>query len=180
MIINRKLSDAQYGTHMAPLVTAVMNTTGPVLEMGCGDYSTPILHAICETQQRELLSTDTSKVWLELFLDLKTDYHKFSYIPVYEDDWETKPKPYLWDMVGNDKMWGVVFIDHRPGDRRSVDVTRMASKSQIIVVHDTENLDYNYESAFKDFTYRHDYKRYNVYTTLVSNTIDVRKLFTDL
>lgn len=174
--MNRKLGDAEFGTHMAPLVTAVMNTTGPVFEMGCGDYSTPILHAICTAQQRQLLSTDTSKDWLALFKDLESPWHTFQYVPVYSNDWDLHPNPSKWDEVGC-QSWGVVFIDHRPGERRKVDIARFADTADIIVVHDTESLGYGYEPVLSKFKYRYDYMRYTTRTTLVSNSIDVSALF---
>ena len=174
---NRILNDSEFGTHMAPLTTAVIHTNGPIFEMGCGDYSTPILHAICTAQRRQLLSTDTSKEWINYFIDMENDFHKFVYVPVYDDDWSLNPKPEKWDEVGNQK-WSVVFIDHRPGERRRVDIDRFKNISQIIVVHDTQHHGYEYETVFCKFKYRYDYKRYNVYTTLVSNFIDVSKLFT--
>lgn len=173
---NRILKNAEYGTHMAPLITAVINTNGPVFEMGCGDYSTPMLHAICTAQHRQLLSTDTSKEWLKYFTDMENEYHKFIYVPVYDDDWLLNPKPEKWDEIGN-QSWSVVFIDHRPGERRKVDIERFKNTAQIIVVHDTETMGYGYEPILKSFKYRYDYKRYNIYTTLVSNFIDVSKLF---
>lgn len=176
MIKNRKPNGWGYGTHMGPLITAVMNTSGPVFEMGCGDFSTILLDAICKAQGRYLLSTDTSKEWLSLFLDLKSDIHDFVYVPVYEDDWQKNPKPEKWDEIGNQE-WSVVFIDHRPGERRRVDIERFADKAEIIVVHDTEEKGYQYEHVLNKFKYRYDYQRYNVYTTLVSNTIDVSSLF---
>jgi hypothetical protein len=174
--MNRTLADAAYGTHMAPLVTAVMNTTGPVFEMGCGDYSTPILHAICSVQNRQLLSTDTSKNWLDLFQDMKSEMHEFIYVPVYDDDWLKNPKPEKWDSIGN-QTWGVVFIDHRPGERRKVDIARFANSADVIVVHDTETLSYGYEPILNTFKYRYDYVRYTTRTTLVSNSIDVNQFF---
>ena len=33
----------QYATHQRLLVAAVMQTEGPIVEMGCGNYSTPLL-----------------------------------------------------------------------------------------------------------------------------------------
>jgi predicted SPOUT superfamily RNA methylase MTH1 len=107
---------------------------------------------------------------------MRSSNHEFIYVPVYEDDWEKNPKPELWDNVGN-QTWGVVFVDHRPGERRTVDIKRFSNKSDIIVVHDTEYIGYGYESVFSDFKYRFDYKRYNTYTTLVSNSVDVSKFF---
>lgn len=171
--MNRKMSESVYGTHIHPLITAVMNTTGDVLEMGCGDFSTPLLHSICKIQNRKVVSTDTDKQWLSLFMDLHSMNHTFQYVPVYETN---IPDHHQWDRVGNQK-WGVVFIDHRPGERRAIDIVRFKNDADIIVVHDTENPGYGYESAFKYFKYRYDYKRYNVWTTLVSNKINVEKLF---
>ena len=161
---------------MAPLVAAVMNTSGPVFEMGCGDHSTPILHAICSVQNRQLLSADTSKKWLDLFQDMKSEIHQFIYVPVYDDDWSTNPKPEKWDSIGN-QTWGVVFIDHRPGERRKIDIGRFADLADVIVVHDTETASYGYEPILKTFKYRYDYLRYTVRTTLVSNTLDVSAFF---
>jgi len=174
--MNRVLSNSNYGTHMVPLITAIQNTSGDIFEMGCGDYSTPLLHAVLCNTQRKLLSADTSLQWLNLFKYLENDKHIFEYVKVYDDDWSINPKPYIWDSIG-DQLWSVVFIDHRPGDRRKIDIKRFENKAEIIVVHDTEEKSYGYESVFCDFKYRYDYKIYNVYTTLVSNTIDVGKLF---
>ncbi len=57
-----------YGTHMACLIAAVINTTGPVLELGSGHYSTPLLHVLCSPHDgkpaRLLVSTETELNWL--------------------------------------------------------------------------------------------------------------------
>ena len=173
---NRKLNNAEYGTHMAPLINAVMNTTGDVFEMGCGDYSTPLLHYILKQQNRYLLSSDTDRKWIDLFRYLESDNHKFKYVDVYDDDWSLNPKPDKWNDIGN-KKWSVVFIDHRPGERRKEDIVRFKDDAEIIVIHDTETSSYGYEPAISMFKYKYIYIKYNVYTTLVSNYIDVKTLF---
>ena len=177
MIENRSLGNPNYGTHMVPLVTAVVNTNGPVLEMGCGDYSTPLLHAICSSQKRILVTTDTDKQWLHLFMDLETDWHQFIYVPVYDDDKNLNPKPHIWNTIGNDHHWSVVLIDHRPGERRKVDIQRLRNNVEIFVVHDTQYHGYKYEPVLATFKYRFVYKRYKTQTTLVSDTIDIQKFF---
>ncbi|MGE0206433.1 MAG: hypothetical protein AB7R69_01140 [Candidatus Babeliales bacterium] len=174
---NRRLGDGNYGTHMAPLMTVVANTKGPILELGSGDYSTPLLHAVCSVTKRFLLTTDTDKRWLSLFIDLARDWHHFSYIPVFEDDWAKNPKPELWDAVGTDRYWSVVFVDHRPGDRRRVDIERLRHNADIFVVHDTEEPAYGYEPVLATFKYRYTYLRYAIQTTIVSDTIDIRTFF---
>lgn len=174
---NERELASSYGTHMACLITAAVNTTGPILEMGAGDYSTPLLHAVCSKDKRYLLSTDTDKLWLSHFTDLETDWHEFKYVNVYEDDWELNPQPELWDTIGGDRHWSVVFIDHRPGERRVVDIARLRPNTDIFVIHDTEQWGYSYEPVLNSFKYKYTDRRYTTYTTVVSDTIDVAKFF---
>ena len=84
---------------MAPLLTCAINTIGAILEMGSGDFSTPLLHAICSKEKRFILTTDTDKKWLNNFIDLKTEWHDFQYVAVYEDDWSLNPKPEMWNDI---------------------------------------------------------------------------------
>ena len=153
---NRLLGDANFGTHMVPLVTAVMNTTGDVFEMGCGDYSTPLLHVILSKQNRYLLSCDTDLKWLNLFKYLENEQHKFEHVKVYDDDWKLNPKHERWDSIGN-KKWSVVFIDHRPGERRKEDIISFKDDAEIIVIHDKETSSYQYEGAISQFKYNYTY-----------------------
>ena len=170
-----------YGTHMAPLLTAVANTTGPVLEMGCGHFSTPLLHALCSANQRYLLTAETNRNWMSLFLYLERSWHSFIYVPVFVDDnLKTYPNPLAWDSIGNEIEWSVVFIDHEPGPRRREDIMRLKHHTKIFVIHDSQpsaNVVYGYEEIYKTFRFRYDYKIYTTYTTLLSDTIDVAALF---
>jgi len=175
-----RIVEWEYGTHMTPLTTALLHTEGPVLEMGCGDFSTPLLHTICSSTRRFLLTAETDKDWMGLFTDLSDDGHYFQYVPCYDELWVNREDPGLWDGVGcSMPRWGVVFIDHRPGERRVVDIERMRHKADIIVVHDTQQPSYGYEPTLSSFKYRYTYQRYAVETTLVSETIDVAKLFSN-
>lgn len=177
MIQNRRLGDANWGTHQTPLITTVMYTDGPILELGCGDFSTPLLHAICSVNQRMLVSTDSDKKWLRLFLDLERPWHKFIYVPVFENP--KNPQLNKWDEIGNDTHWNVVFIDHAPAHRRAVDIERLRPHTDIFVVHDTESprVYVGYSTILPSFKYKVVYKRYKTETTVVSDTIDVRKFF---
>jgi len=167
-----------YGSHLFPLLVAVVNTDGPILEMGSGHNSTPALHALCSATGRYLLTTETDKKWMNQFSYLEQSWHQFQYVPVYDDDFEVNPKPSLWNSVGANMHWGVVFVDHRPAERRKVDIARLKDQADIIVVHDTEGAPcYDYESVLKTFKYRYDYKKYSPWTTLVSDSIDVVRLF---
>ncbi len=173
----RLMIDAGCGTHIFCLSTAVMNTDGPILEMGSGDFSTPLLHALCATHKRFLLTTDTDKKWLGYFEDLQTEWHHFEYVPVYDDDWSLNPKPWQWDNVARDTHWAVVFIDHRPGERRIEDIQRLRDHTDIFVIHDTETASYGYGPLLSTFKYIYVDRRYTTYTTVASDTIDVSQFF---
>ncbi|GEM_PF-1185328 len=169
MICGRRMGDSQYGTHMTPLFTAVVNTDGPVLELGCGDFSTPMLHALCSVKKRFLLSAESNKNWQKLFFDLKREWHKFKYVSSVQD----------WANVGSGINWSVVLVDHAPGEQRIVDIERLRPNTEIFVIHDTEDPVYGYEPLLSTFKYKYTYKRYNTTTMLVSDVIDVAALFVD-
>jgi hypothetical protein len=175
----RVLGDGNWGTHNIPLIAAVINSEGPILELGAGDYSTPLLHALCKKNKRFLHSTDTDKKWLDLFIDLETPYHQFTYVPVFEDDCMLNPNLEKWDSIGIDHSWGVVLVDHRPAERRRVDIARLKNNTNIFVVHDSEQLSYEYENVFSMFKYRYDYTRYKSRTTLLSDKTDVSSFFNE-
>ena len=174
---NRKLISPEYGTHMAPLLTVIANTDGPILEMGCGDYSTPLVHAVCSVSKRFVLTAETDIGWMELFKDLKTDWHQFVYVNIGTKNKNYNPE--AWNLIGNDHNWSVVFIDHAPKERRVVDIERLRLRTAIFVVHDTNPLKkgYKYEPLLSTFKYRFNYKRYANQTTIVSDVIDVAAFF---
>merc|ERR1711970_593882 len=54
----------------------------------------------------------------------------------------------LWDCVGADQDWSVVFVDHMPMSRRMVDIERLLPRSQLVVVHDTQDHQANFPQDF--------------------------------
>lgn len=176
-INKRVLNKGAGGTYMAPLLTIAAHTDGPILEMGSSDFCTPLLHAVCSATKRQLYSTSTAQKSLNNFVDLETDWHKFEYVSVYEDDWVLNPKPERWNEVGNGLHWSIVLIDHRPGERRVKDIERLRANTDVFVVHDTQQPAYGYESILNTFKYKYVYDRYVTETTIVSDTIDVATFF---
>ncbi len=169
MIKNRKLAGTGYGTHITPLIAAVMSTYSNVIEMGMGDYSTPLLHEIIKSEiyhgkDRRLISVESDLAWAKNFEDLKTPWHELLHI----NDWKDFEFP---DDIS------VMFIDHAPAERRIVDIEKFKNRVSVIVVHDTEKTNYyGYERILSKFKYRFEYERYSKRTTLLSNTIDVTKI----
>lgn len=164
MIKNRTLASAGYGTHIGPLVAAVMATKGIIMEFGMGDYSTTVLHEIARYQDRPLISLEGHKDWLNNFIDLKTPMHQIHHVT-------------NWDEVKIPMGVGVAFVDHAPAERRKVEIERLKDIAQIVVVHDSEKLRYyGYAPVFAKFKYQKEYQRYSKKTMLLSNTIDVGEI----
>jgi hypothetical protein len=72
-------------THQMPLAACVTATAGPVLELGAGHHSTPLLHGLCLPTKRHLLTVDTSHEWTENFVALRTDWHEVRAVSSYDE-----------------------------------------------------------------------------------------------
>jgi len=105
------------GTHLVPLAAALVATTGPVLELGCGDWSTPFLTRYCKAAGRELLSLENYPKWAAEFGVPCVDYDVA--IP-----------------AAARREWSVVLIDHRPSERRIPDAIRFVGKTEYLLLHD--------------------------------------------
>ena len=147
----------KYSTHIPALAAVAMHTQGPIVEFGCGDYSTPLLHEICRPQQRRLLSLETDKAWASRFLDLRTPWHEILVGNSYED----------FDQIVRQPL-DVAFIDHAPTERRVVDIAKLRPHAMIIVVHDADCRIYGYESILPLFRHRVRYGRMHPRTDVVS------------
>lgn len=147
-----------YGTHLPILVSIAGLTEGPILELGAGVYSTPILHEMCVPKKRPITTCEQNPSWFKSVSKYQNDWHKMLLV----DNWETCE-------VFNGQQWDVVFVDHNPSIRRHVDIRRLKNKAQYMVVHDTDNPGYQYEPVLGEFKYRYDYKKMEPWTTVVSN-----------
>ncbi len=155
----------QYATHQEALVGAVMRTSGPVLELGAGDYSTPILHEICRAQGRALVTLEYRWEWLEKFDRFRSATHLLFHVK----DWARA------DTI--DKQWSVAFVDHAPGERRKIELERLRlSRTRYVVIHDTEPnpiAGYGLEPVLARFKYRRDFSEKIPWTTVVSDDSEI-------
>jgi len=161
--------EPSWSSHI-PLLVKVMNVSeGPVLEMGIGPFSTPLLHWLCFDQNRTLTSYDNSKEYLEANKTFETSFHQIKYL----DNWD--------DADIENTHWGVVFIDHAPPERRPIDVARVANCADYIVIHDSQrHLDqyFHYKSIYGLFKYKYVYRKVKPHTTVLSNFKDLN-IFND-
>ncbi len=122
----------KWGTHTPLLAAAVaMASAGlPVLELGCGRFSTPLLLAMCAATGRELVSADNSAQGLASVevpgLDMRCEH-----TVIHATDWDAT--------IGAlaQRRWGVVFVDHWPPARRGRDAVLLAEHAELLVLHDS-------------------------------------------
>lgn len=113
------------GSHLPALVACVAVTDGPVLELGLGEFSTPVLHALC-FRGRKLVSLDHDQRALDNFGCLASDWHEVRLDPNYASLDRLAREP-----------WGVVLVDHWPSERRAADALKFLG-AEFVVVHDAE------------------------------------------
>jgi hypothetical protein len=149
----------EYATHLPLLAACVAHTTGPVLELGCGAYSTPLLHALCVG--RPLLSIENDPFWFSQFDHLGVGRHVMRLVHC------------PWEEVDLGGPYDVALIDHTPPLRRVREIERLRGKVRLIVAHDTENRCYCYEPVLTTFAYRVEWQRYAPWVSVVSDEDDL-------
>lgn len=133
-----------------------------VFELGSGEGSTSLLRKYCEDQKLTFLSFDNNEEWCK-----KTGATHVA----------------NWDDVIAEAVtikFGLIFIDHAPGERRHLDAIALANAADVLVLHDTEEGgagNYQWSKAWPHFKYRLNYNKTGggAGATLVSNNIDVNR-----
>ncbi len=148
------------------LMKLVKVTTGPILELGGGFFSTPFLHWSCYFDKRKLITMDNETYYFNELKQYENDYHKVYLV----DDWDKM------DLSGH---WDIALIDHHPNLRRKEEIRRLANSVDFIVVHDTEgrwDRKYQYSEIYPLFKYRYDFTDELPNTSVFSNFKDLKWL----
>jgi len=160
--------DNHYGSHAIVLLAVLyVSKSGPILELGMGPTSTPLLHNVALQQKRVLISADSDLQWINHFsyFTVNNSLHKLKYI-------EVKSQMGIeWSQSGihDFQDWTVVFIDHRPGTRRQFDLMLYADRSRIVVLHDTEQSSlYKYGSGLSVYPYQYRFTKLKTFTDVLS------------
>ncbi|CAF1516167.1 unnamed protein product [Rotaria sordida] len=160
--------DNGYGSHAIVLLAALyVSKSGPILELGMGTASTPLLHRLAYEQKRFLLSADSDQRWINYFSSFTENntLHQLKYIEIKSEmgiEWASANLAYY-------KNWTVVFIDHRPGSRRQFDLMGYSHRSDIVVLHDTEQSSlYQYSQGLLLYRYQYRFTKLKTYTDALS------------
>jgi len=137
-----------YASHLPILIECVCKTTGPVLELGAGLFSTPMLHELC-AEQRRLVTVETNPDYFRAATKYATDgpeghlvLHDPKAIPEF--------------------VYSVVLVDSGPADTR-VPYVKQFAEAEFLVCHDWPYDPYKYPI--------HDFRFADVYTKLVPWTL---------
>lgn len=157
--------EMETSTHFPILVKVVQMTDGPILEMGSGLFSTPLLHWLCFDKKRKLITCEAYQHYLEFANRFKTEWHEVTYV---------KPQKQAFF---NDKF-SVVFIDHSPKKplTRGGDALQFNDTAEYIVLHDAgvdAHDKYGYKEIYNQFKYVYHYDKVYPHTTVLSNFHDV-------
>lgn len=167
-----------YHSHYAVLAACISRTLGPVLELGVGEGSTPMVHYMCDGR-RQVLSVDTDEEWLKKYAGYSTSTHHFECVYPSGDDALPKVTRAIkgwreWNGIERHKKWGVAFLDCAPGEARHELAIRLAHNADVVVCHDSETDyasggNYMYDKAKEYFQYVSEFKRWRPYTLIMSN-----------
>lgn len=158
-----------YGTHL-PVLASILSIAPPgdVLEIGAGDFSTPVLLEMCRLNGRLLYSVEPDDVWRNRYIDL--------------DDGDDETHDYTWLFFRDEEQWSadqhfaVVLIDQLTGPSRRESIEKYRNRADFIVVHDTHNDHPHFagvDEALATFPHRRVYDKLVPPTTVVSMTRDV-------
>lgn len=148
-----------YGSHLPALMACAAVCEGPVLEIGCGHFSTPCLHALCAALKLPLVTTELDDSWREQFEDFQTDNHRI-----------IKQTPGVLAAHSWGK-WGLVFIDDHP-DLRIGHLNMFFDSARFLIFHDVNFPGFEEIPKWLEERgcYHRTYTRYGPYTLAVSKT----------
>jgi hypothetical protein len=138
-----------YATHQPVLYEMAMRTTGPIIEFGCGNGSTDLLHEVCKQTGRILVTVDDDLNWLMRFAEKyrgdgyeedNSGWHKFFYVAGKYD--HADPRHWV-DFLESSALlktmnFDVCFVDQSPWLGRYETIKWFKGRTKYIIVHDCD------------------------------------------
>lgn len=124
----------EFATHQPVLHELLKRTAGPVLELGCGAGSTPLIHQFAPG--RKIVTVDNDPTWL---IPLKNQYENQDHQFLLVADWkEALQDPRLQG------PWDVVFVDQNPWEARHESLLKFKDTAQFLLLHDSDYFPLNH------------------------------------
>lgn len=159
-VINRR-KDPYRGSHLPVLMKVVQMTNGPIVELGCGTYSTQYLHWVCYTTKRRLVTYEDKPDYYPYAQQFASSFHEIRCV----DNWLD---------IDLSEPWSIALVDYEPGPRGHA-VSKLLH-AEYVVCHDTEPGSYakhQFDAVFPQFKYQWHYRVVLPHTSLLSNTHDL-------
>jgi hypothetical protein len=124
-------------THQPFFKEILKNTTGNILECGCGEGSTLMIKEAIHGSDRKLVSLESNKEWLNKYMHLEDANHTLYHVDTANDD--TDETGALWVKfieTNHLRDFEVVFIDSSPWLSRKHILEHFKDKAKIIIIHD--------------------------------------------
>jgi len=137
----------------------LMMTTGPVLELGCGYNSTPVMHWACFPQGRHLITYESNPEFFEFANAYMADFHEVRCIPD-------------WNVIDVSEPWSLALVDHSPETARAPLAAKL-THAEYVIVHDTQRQRDGRMPRFPDFKYEWKWTQPRVHTSVLSNIHDL-------
>ena len=150
-----------YGTHIPITALALAKTAElfpdlPILECGCGDYSTPMVWTMAQGRPRVVFSADPE--WSS----------KYANIVDVVDVPLAGPKE--WAPVNFGKGWGLVLMDSEESVvNRARHIPALLEASKVVVMHDAR------EDVIPDAKYYSVFRGFRPWTWIGSNEVNVEE-----
>lgn len=168
---NAPLSVFGFLSHLPLLTAACTISTGSVLELGAGFGSTFMLHGICASAKRKIVTIENDKNWIAAFNFYKRPWHEFKLVSSFVG------------LPEYSQNWGLAFVDHGILGERGIALASV-HHVPIVVCHDTchEDLNYFYDNIYplRTFKYRFDFHWQGPMTSVLSDTVNVNEIFKEM
>ena len=154
--------------NLGQIITAILSSEGPVLELGCSNHTTAQIHALCSRSKHRIVTIESDINWFDLYCDLQTDWHDVKLIEPFDLEFATETQ------------WGVVLIGNNSELNQLQELRQFRYNADIIILQCDMSFVEAYSELLDSFKYQirepfnHDYE---CDTVILSNTIDLNKIF---
>lgn len=124
-----------YFTHQPILYEILNKINKPILELGCGEGSTELIHILGEKYNNKIISVESDKKW---FFQYQSKYenknHKFLLIDHSLESWNK----IIDNFLNTKNEWGLIFIDQGFWEARSYAFKKLKNLAQYLILHDCD------------------------------------------
>jgi hypothetical protein len=129
--------DHPYYTHQPFFIEVLKNTSGNILECGCGDGSTLMIRDQIKGTSRKLVSLESNLEWMNKYTHYEDENHKLFHVNAsFRDTDETGKQWVEFIDKHNLNNFEIVFLDSSPWLSRKHCFDYFKDKAKLIIIHD--------------------------------------------